>query len=207
MSTGRRHALVVASQCENEFTLTCLDKAARDLDAALRDSDIGACEPGLESGESLLLGPTRAADITARIGKAIDYAAASNAVLVLALLGHGFIPGENPALYLMGWDSVDQDTSSAVNVRELLAQAANKSGVRSVIGIIDTCTAAAGVPPMSDLMTGTRGGHTRLQLLMAALVNQTAYDMRHAWRRGPRGAHRHLAARSHRCLTLACVRR
>jgi hypothetical protein len=178
VSTGRRHALVIASQCKKEFTLTYLHEAARDLDAALRDGDIGACEPGLKNGESLLLGPISAADITVRIGDAIDYAAASDAVLVLALLGHGFIPGESPALYLMGWDSVNQDTRTAVNVRELLAQAANKSGVKSVIGIIDTCTAAAAVPSMADLMTGTRGGLTRLQLLMAAAVNQTAYDMR-----------------------------
>ena len=177
MSPVRRHVLVIASQCENMPKLERLREAAMALDGALRDADMGGCAPGLPDGESLLYGNLDAAMIASRIRDAIGYAAQRQASLVLALLGHGFIPGADPVLYLMGWKSRDQIRDSAVDVSALLVEAADRPGVASVIGLIDTCTAAAAAPQISEIANGTRSGRTRLWLLMAAGAGQSAYDL------------------------------
>jgi hypothetical protein len=175
MTSDRRHALVIASQNDEMGHLDQLDGAARDLDVVLRDSEIGACAPGLRDGESLLAGQLTAETIRAGILEAIGYAGEKRATLVLALLGHGFSPENNPALYYMGWRSRNGVPLEAVDVRALLSGAADHPGVRSVIAIIDTCTAAAGIP--ANIAAGTQNGKTGLALLMAAPVGRPAYDL------------------------------
>jgi hypothetical protein len=179
MTHGRRHVLVIASQCDEKPKLDRLDEAAGALHTALRDGDIGGCEPGLPDGESLLRGSLEleAATIAVRIREAIGYAGDTGSTLVLALLGHGFIPGGNPALYLMGKDSKEGFKETAVDVRALLGEAADRPGIKSVIALIDTCTAAGAIPLIGDITTGTRNGKIRLWLLMAAAVEQPAFDM------------------------------
>jgi hypothetical protein len=164
MSQGRRHVLVIASQCENKAELGRLREAARALDDVLRDADIGACRPGLRNGESLNNKNLKSADIVSRVREAIAYAAEEDATLVLGLLGHGFIPGNDPVLYLMGWDSQEEVRDTAVDVKALLTEAADRPGMTSVIGIIDTCTATAAAPTITQIATGTRAGKTRLSL-------------------------------------------
>jgi hypothetical protein len=177
MNAGRRHVLVIASQCENMLELERLHVAAEALNGALRDDDIGGCSPALPAGESLLYGGLDAEAIAANVRAAIAHAAQCGATLVLAFLGHGFIAGTDPELYFMGWQSRDGVRDSAVNVKVLLVEAADRQGVACVIGVIDTCTAAAATPKMDQLVTGTRGGRARLSLLMAAGASQSAYDL------------------------------
>ena len=50
-------------------------------------------------------------EIRATVEDAIRYAGDQGATLVLALLGHGFTPGDAPTLYLMGTDAVEGDAS------------------------------------------------------------------------------------------------
>ncbi|QXJ25775.1 hypothetical protein AGRA3207_007325 [Actinomadura graeca] len=154
-----------------------LQQAARGLSAALADPRLGACAPGLPDGRKLMLGDLPARRIEEALRKATAHAATEGATLLLALLGHGFVPGSVPKLYLMGCDSVEGDEDSAVNVREVLARAADKTGLNGVLAVIDTCAAAGAMPPAPELSMGQLNGQTRLGLLMATGVDQPAYDM------------------------------
>ncbi|MFJ6434186.1 hypothetical protein [Streptomyces sp. NPDC091416] len=179
MSEGpRRHLLVVAPQCASMQHLTRLSEASSALHAALAHPDMGDCAPGLPGGRSLIADAQLTSNwIRTLIGEAIQHAEDRRASLVLALLGHGFVPGNTNTLYLMGADSTEDATERAVNVGELLAAAANKSGIPSVLGIIDTCHAAGAIPPGRDLTAGAGNGRSRLGVLMASAVSQTAVDL------------------------------
>ncbi|OKK10453.1 hypothetical protein AMK09_32735 [Streptomyces sp. CB02488] len=179
MSKRSRHLLVVAPQCESMQRLTRLSEAASSLHAALPHPDLGDCAPGLPGGRSSLVVDERLTSDAIRklIVDAIRYAEDRRASLVLALLGHGFVPGSTNTLYLMGDDSAEDATEQAVNVGELLAAAANKSYIPSVLGIVDTCHAAGAVPAGQDLTSGAGNGRSRLALLMASSVNQPAFDL------------------------------
>lgn len=178
MTVGRRHVLVIASQCQTMDELVLLGEAARNLHDALRAPDIGACAPGLPDGDSLVIGNVESAKIASLVRQAIGHAAEHEAVLVLAMLGHGFIPGTDSTLYLMGWNAREGVRDTAVDVRALLIEAADRAGVQGVVGIIDTCTAAAAAPATAELISGTRAGQTQLSLLLASAKEQPAYDMR-----------------------------
>ena len=108
---------------------------------------------------------------------AIRHASRREATLVLALLGHGFVPGSSTNLYFMGKDSAGPGPARCRQRTESPAQRGRPSGVNGVIGVIDTCMAAGAVPPMGDVLAGCRGGRTRLALLLAAGVDQEAYDL------------------------------
>lgn len=175
---GRRHLLVVAPQCASMRHLDRLKEAATALHGALIDSRLGGCEPGLPHNESLITGDDLTDGlIRAAVSAAIQGAAEHRATLVLALLGHGFVPGSTSTLYLMGRDSTDGATDRAVNVGELLAAAANNFDIPGVVGIIDTCHAAGALPQAQDLTAGPRNGRSRLALLTASSVNQQAKDL------------------------------
>jgi GTPase SAR1 family protein len=174
-TADRRHVLVVASQCKNMEALTRLREAASNLRDAFLDQDVGVCEPALPSGESLLYGELPVAEIEAKVRAAIGHAAEQSAVLVLALLGHGFNTGTAPALYLMGWETEQGMRHSAIDVGRLLFDAVDTPGVGGVIGIIDTSNAAAA--PLRALGLATGGNRqARLSLLMASEVGEAAYD-------------------------------
>lgn len=173
----KRHVLVVASQCEREEELPDLGKIGASLRDILLDPDVGCCSTGLPGGIALLAERLDSAEIIAKTAEAIEYAARNGATLLLAFLGHGFIPGTDPTLYLMGWNSVAGDRNSGVNVRDLLARAADTTGIRGVTGIIDTCTAAAAIPGIDGISGGTLTGQTSLSLLMASAAGQPAFDM------------------------------
>ncbi|WP_097868526.1 hypothetical protein [Streptomyces sp. rh34] len=179
MSEGPRHLLVVAPQCSSMQKLTRLGEAASSLYDALAHPDLGDCAPGLPGDRSSLIvgdGLT-STEIRKVIVEAIRYAEDKRATLVLALLGHGFVPGSTNTLYLMGDDSAEDATERAVNVGELLAAAANKPDIPSVLGIVDTCHAAGAAPPGQDLTGGAGNGRTRLAVLMASSVSQQAFDL------------------------------
>ncbi|MGC4778637.1 hypothetical protein [Micromonospora chalcea] len=173
----RRHLLVVATQCHTMGPpLARLEEAAQALHVTLTDDRLGACVPGLPRESGLLVGYLDQAEIERNVRTAVEYAAEHSATLVLALLGHGFVPGENPTLYLMAQDSVQGLPNTAVNVPALLQAAVDRMGVAGVLALIDTCSAAGAVPPAPSLITGAREGRSRLDLLMASAVQQSAID-------------------------------
>ncbi|MFK4689582.1 vWA-MoxR associated conflict system protein [Streptomyces pristinaespiralis] len=177
--TSMRHVLVVAPQCASMERLTRLEEAAADLFAVLSDVSVGACRPGLPPGSSALVtgdGLT-SAEITATVHTAAAYAAEHGAVLVLAFLGHGFVPGQAATLHFMGADSVEDVRHGSVNVSELLTRALDHPGIPGVLGIIDTCHAAGALPAAQDLTAGTRLGQSRLSLLMGSSLSQAAVDL------------------------------
>ncbi|MFK4221794.1 hypothetical protein [Streptomyces sp. NPDC019890] len=180
MSTSRprRHLLVVAPQCDAMQPLARLKSAAADLHDVLADSQLGACDPGLPDGRSLVTGEGLTSSwIRTVVSDAIRHAADRSASLILALLGHGFVQGSTTTLYLMGSDSTQEATDRAVNVSELLKSAANHVDIPSVLGVIDTCHATGALPAPQDLAAGTRGGRSRLALLMGSSVTQPAFDL------------------------------
>jgi vWA-MoxR associated protein middle region (VMAP-M) 2 len=173
----RRHLLVVASQCRAMDHLRRLEQAARELHEALTDPALGACIPGLADGRSYFYDELSSAEIGATVQAAIRFAGEQGATLVLALLGHGFTPGDTATLYLMGTDAEEGERTKAVEVGPLLRDAADQLGVNGVIGIVDTCHAAASQPSAQELSIGSRAGRTRLSLVMASSAAGSAYDL------------------------------
>ncbi|WP_329376827.1 hypothetical protein OG625_04890 [Streptomyces sp. NBC_01351] len=158
--------------------LGSLESAARDLDKVLRDGALGGCSPGLPDGESLFVGDGLTSErIRGLVERAVEHAADRNAVLVLAMLGHGFVPGRTGTLHLMASESVEEVRLGSVDVGALVAMAADHHGVGGLIGIIDTCHAAGAIPSAHQLASGARNGRIRLSLLMAAATSQPAYDL------------------------------
>ncbi|MFE1409677.1 hypothetical protein ACFW6F_02470 [Streptomyces sp. NPDC058746] len=174
----RRHALVIAPQCRSMPRLESLEPAALDLDKVLRDGALGGCAAGLPGGESLFAGEgLTSGQILDLVERAVEHAADHNAVLVLAVLGHGFAVGSTGTLRLMADDSEEEVRRKALDVSALLAMAADHHGVGGLIGIIDTCHAAGAIPAASEITRGSRNGRTRLSLLMASSSSQLAYDL------------------------------
>jgi hypothetical protein len=179
--TGTRHLLVVASQCTAMGPpLPNLAAVAGDLHDAFRDVALGGCHPGLPDGRALILldDPEQTnADVYATVRTAIGHAAAHQATLVLALIGHGFVAGRDPTLYFMAPSSEEEVRDKAVNVNELLVEAADRHGVAGVIGIIDTCNAAAAAVDPAKLTAGIQAGDTALSIVMASAFGQPARDL------------------------------
>ncbi|AGL16105.1 hypothetical protein [Actinoplanes sp. N902-109] len=174
--TGRRHALIVATQCRNQGVLSRLGSAAQALRDVLTDASIGACEPGLRDGRVVFDDETSTADqITALVRDAIRYAADRRATLVLAFLGHGTVPGDEPTLYYMAPNSLPQDRTLGVNVPVLLTEAADAAGIGGLIALLDTCHAAGAVG--NAVLTGVRSGEVRYEMLMASGATEEAYDL------------------------------
>lgn len=175
---SRRHLLLVASQCESMPHLEHLKEAADTLHQVLTDRSLGQCQSGLPDGRSLLCGELDADSVRQEIRSAIEHASRHAATLVLCLLGHGFVPGEgDPTLYLMTWHSVSGIRRAAVNVAELLLEAADHPGVNGVLAVVDTCHAAAAVSALPGLLNGTRAGRAPFAVLAAATAPQEAFDL------------------------------
>jgi hypothetical protein len=174
-----RHVLVVGAQCEAMGTLTRLPEAARELHAVLTDPARGACLPRTGDHGSLLVSDTLTPeDVRTAVHEAVRRAQADNAVLVVALLGHGFTPPQQADLYYMVAKSTVGSTMSAVNVGQLLTEAVDERGVEGVIALIDTCHAAGAMPDAGRIAGGVRAGRTRLSVLTAAAADQPARGMR-----------------------------
>ncbi|MFI6567414.1 hypothetical protein [Streptomyces sp. NPDC050534] len=155
-----------------------LDHTAKGLHEVLLDPRLGGCEPGLSDSASLVVGQSLDSDdITDLVRDGYRYAGQRRAVFVLALLGHGFTPGDSSTLYYMGKESVEGVRDGAVNVNELLTTAVEQSGVRGVIGLLDMCHAGGAMPSAHELALGARHGKSRIALLMASSVQQTAREL------------------------------
>jgi hypothetical protein len=174
----RRHLLIVASQCASMDELIELERAAADLRDVLVDPSLGCCEGGLDNGEPLISGDVSRAEIEAAIEQATQHAAKNGATLLLALLGHGFIPGQSGHLYYMAAGSIEGNRQSAVDVNKVLLEMVDTAGVNGVVALIDTCMAAGGIPSLQQVTAGNRGGRLNLELLLASAASEEASDMR-----------------------------
>lgn len=178
-TSSARHVLVVGAQCRAMGTLSQLEGAARDLHAVMVDPALGGCTQRRGDHPSLLVGDNlKTGDVDTAVRQAVLAAKADNAVLVIALLGHGFTPPQQTNLYYMVADSTTESTGSAVEVGPLLADAANEAGVDGVIAVVDTCSALGAVPDSGRLAGGVRLGQARLAVITAASADQSARDMR-----------------------------
>ncbi|MHB9856623.1 hypothetical protein ACSYGO_46355 [Streptomyces krungchingensis] len=176
--TASRLLLILAPQNEAKGPLDALEDAARALGDVLQHDELGHCSPALADGIALLYGAdVTQARIEATVRAAARRAGEAGATLVLVFLGHGMAPPGRPELYLMGADAQPEVLSTAVNVGQLIVQAAEHPGVNGVIGLIDTCHAAGAVPDVKALVAGVRGGRTRVSLLMASGAEQEAFDL------------------------------
>ncbi|MGW2841100.1 vWA-MoxR associated conflict system protein [Streptomyces sp. NPDC001493] len=146
-----------------------LEPAARDLHAVLTDPDLGGAEP---ADGSLLLDPPSAEVVRRAVHAAAARARQDGGVLIVALLGHGFV---SPGLRFMVRESTQTSSGSAVDVPGLLGEAANDAD--GVIALIDTCHAGAAPPSPDVLAGGVRDGRVRLAVVMAAAAGQDAYGM------------------------------
>ncbi|GGT55244.1 hypothetical protein GCM10010271_68860 [Streptomyces kurssanovii] len=174
-----RHALVIGSQCRAMGTLSRLEQAAEELHAVLTDPAIGGCLARSGPYPSLLVGiDLEPEDVVKSLREATRQAKADSAVLVVALLGHGFTTQQQTDLYYMVHDSTVDSTLSAVEVGPLLAAMADEAGVDGVIALVDTCRATGAVPDASRLAGGVRSGRARLAVLTAAAADEEAHDMR-----------------------------
>ncbi|MET7285121.1 hypothetical protein [Streptomyces sp. NPDC005573] len=174
-----RHLLVVGAQCAAMGHLDRLTESATLLHGVLSDPDLGGCAPGLPDGRSLLVGPDLAAgSIDGHVRDAYRFAGERGAVLVLALLGHGFVPGATSSLYYMGADSRPEERDRAVEVGPLLRDAADRDGVHGVVCVVDTCHAGGAMPDSRELAAGVRGGSSRLAVLTSCGAAQPAIDLR-----------------------------
>ncbi|WP_230396076.1 vWA-MoxR associated conflict system protein [Streptomyces blattellae] len=174
-----RHVLVIAAQCGSMVRLTRLGRAARDLHAVLTDPVLGGCARRIGAHRSLLIGDDLSPeDVRTAMGEAVARARADSAVLIVALLGHGFTPPQQTDLYYMVGGSTTESTGSAVHVGQLLSDAADTAGVDGVIALVDTCHAGGAVPDARRLAGGVRSGRARLAVLTAALAGQDARDLK-----------------------------
>jgi hypothetical protein len=175
--TERRHALVVASQCDAERTLDHLETAARELAEALTEH--GECQPGLRNGDARVCGALTVPAVQKYVTEAVEYAAEEEAVLVLALLGHGFTPGTHSShLYFMGKESTPNQTLKAYDVPQAVQNIADYQDLAGLVVIVDTCAAAGAVPTADALVGGAKNGGKRLTMLVGCAVYQPGIDMR-----------------------------
>ncbi|WP_406435777.1 hypothetical protein OHB00_17140 [Streptomyces sp. NBC_00631] len=174
----RRHALVIAPQCAELEVLDELDVVAQDLYRALTDEWTGACRPSPVSGSSPLHGASVSqALVEGVLREAASAAAADQAVLMVALIGHGIISGRNPTLFLMAGDSRRDVTGSAVNVGEIFTRTLETPGLPGVILLVDTCHAGGGLPDLRAFDGGVRRGAADFAMLTGVSAAQTAHGL------------------------------
>ncbi|MEV8459894.1 MULTISPECIES: hypothetical protein [Streptomyces] len=175
----RRHVLVVGAQSRAMGELARLEEAAHGLHAVLTDPALGACAVRTGDHPSLLVGAELTPeDVRTALREAVCRARDDNAVLVVALLGHGFTAPQQTDLYYMVAESETGSIGSAVPVGQLLTTAVDEPGVEGVIALVDTCHAAGAVPDARGIAGGMRAGRARLSVLTAAAADQAARDMR-----------------------------
>ncbi|MFD1145510.1 vWA-MoxR associated conflict system protein [Saccharothrix hoggarensis] len=166
-----RRFVVIATQCPSaEVRLPDLERAAEELRGVLEAPDLGAA-----TGDALI-GEATQPKVEAAVRHAIAEAGAEGAVLVVALLGHGFSPNGS-TLYYMAHDTRDGEPASGVDVGKLLSEAAQQPGIEGVIALVDTCYSASGVPDVRQVVSGVSNGQSGLAVMMSSASNQRSYHM------------------------------
>jgi len=171
--TSNRRILVIGSQCASlPPPLSFLPQAAVDLHAVMTDSEVGGCTDAAPRG--LLIDPT-VAEARAAIKAAFRAAAAEEATLFLALIGHGTYAGRD--FYLLPLDGVDPpDSDSGVQLVQLVKEQHRRHpGLDGLVVLIDTCSSGVGALAAATDWVSELEGDLRFEVLTAA-ADRPAYD-------------------------------
>ena len=167
-----RRVLVIGSQCASLPPLSFLPQAAVDLHAVMTDPEVGGCTDAAPRG--LLIDPT-VAEARAAIKEAFRAAAAEEATLLLALIGHGTYAGRD--FYLLPHDGVEPpDSDTGVQLVQLVKEQHRlHPGLDGLVVLIDTCFSGVGALAAATYWVSELEGALRFEVLTAA-ADRPAYD-------------------------------
>jgi len=169
--TGNRRILVIGSQCARLPFLSFLPQAAVDLHAVMTDLEVGGCTDAAPRG--LLIDPT-VAEARAAIKEAFRAAAAEEATLLLALIGHGTYAGRD--FYLLPHNGVEPpDSDTGVQLVQLVKEQHRLHPVDGLVVLIDTCFSGVGALAAATSWVSELEGALRFEMLTAA-ADRPAYD-------------------------------
>ncbi len=169
--TSNRRILVIGSQCASLPPLSFLPQAAVDLHAVMTDPEVGGCTDAAPRG--LLIDPT-VAEARAAIKEAFRAAAAEEATLLLALIGHGTYAGRD--FYLLPHDGVEPpDSDTGVQLVQLVKEQHRLHPVDGLVVLIDTCFSGVGALAAATYWVSELEGALRFEVLTAA-ADRPAYD-------------------------------
>ena len=170
--TSNRRILVIGSQCASlPPPFSFLPQAAVDLHAVMTDPEVGGCTDAAPGG--LLIDPTVAA-AKAAIKEAFRAAAAEEATLLLALIGHGTYAGRD--FYLLPHDGVEPpDSDTGVQLVQLVKEQHRLHPVDGLVVLIDTCFSGVGALAAATSWVSELEGALRFEVLTAA-ADRPAYD-------------------------------
>ncbi|MEU0213278.1 hypothetical protein [Streptomyces canus] len=170
-----RHVLVVGAQCEGGAQLEGLERAARNLHAALVNPSLGGCVD--RRTDSLLIDTSPGHNqVHDAVTLAAEAARRDGGPLVLALLGHGE-GGRGTPLHFVTSGRLNMPDLDNVNVPNLLGKIANHPGLSGLIAIVDTCLSGGAVPDTPVITAGREEGGVRFSLLFAASAVENAYNL------------------------------
>ena len=152
--------------------LSFLPQAAVDLHAVMTDPEVGGCTDAAPRG--LLIDPT-VAEARAAIKEAFRAAAAEEATLLLALIGHGTYAGRD--FYLLPHDGVEPpDSDTGVQLVQLVKEQHRlHPGLDGLVVLIDTCFSGVGALAAATYWVSELEGDLRFEVLTAA-ADRPAYD-------------------------------
>lgn len=170
-----RRGLVIGTQCDNQLPLACLPGHAEALYAALIDPVTGGCVSALGEGMSgLLLDPT-VQQFKDRLDDAFRNAAAAEATLILAYLGHAIDAVGD--FYLLPKnatpDRVRDDT--AVHLVQTLRALYADHRVDGLVLLLDTCYAGKAAVQAASRLIHEPAQRIRFDLFTAT-GDKPAYD-------------------------------
>src|SRR5271166_5305402 len=170
--TSNRRILVIGSQCASlPPPFSFLPQAAVDLHAVMTDPEVGGCTDAAPRG--LLIDPT-VAEARAAIKEAFREAAAEEATLLLALIGHGTYAGRD--FYLLPHDGVEPpDSDTGVQLVQLVKEQHRLHPVDGLVVLIDTCFSGVGALAAATSWVSELEGALRFEVLTAA-ADRPAYD-------------------------------
>ncbi len=171
-STSNRRILVIGSQCASlPPPFSFLPQAAVDLHAVMTDPEVGGCTDAAPRG--LLIDPT-VAEAKAAIKEAFRAAAAEEATLLLALIGHGTYAGRD--FYLLPHDGVEPpDSDTGVQLVQLVKEQHRLHPGDGLVVLIDTCFSGVGALAAATYWVSELEGDLRFEVLTAA-ADRPAYD-------------------------------
>ena len=170
--TSNRRILVIGSQCASlPPPFSFLPRAAVDLHAVMTDPEVGGCTDAAPRG--LLIDPT-VAEARAAIKEAFRAAAAEEATLLLALIGHGTHAGRD--FYLLPRDGVEPpDSDTGVQLVQLVKEQHRLHPGDGLVVLIDTCFSGVGALAAATDWVSELEGDLRFEVLTAA-ADRPAYD-------------------------------
>ncbi|WP_158933482.1 hypothetical protein [Streptomyces sp. NRRL S-1868] len=169
---------MIASQCEKEGLLTDLESVAHSLYEVLTDPRIGNFEAPTDVTSLLVGKEVTKSDIDKAISEAAVRAGATDAVLLLAFIGHGAASGFASHLGFAASDSDLALPTTLVSVNEWLTKVAMTPGIQEVIALVDTCRAGGAIPNFQEINASERQGGVNISLLTPASAHEDTHGLR-----------------------------